>query len=51
MSVLESCGPDNDSPAMYMEMEIERETKVRVMGKKHKIDIMGTAIRYAMHDI
>ena len=42
-TVFDNCGAQ-DSPAMYMEEEMERQRRVKSSFKKKKMDVMGTAM-------
>lgn len=48
-SVLDSCGPGSNSPAAYMEEELQRETRFKK--NRRKMDVMGIAIESAYKDI
>jgi hypothetical protein len=52
ITVFEACGGDNNgsNPAQYMDMEMERESRFK-NGHKKRVDVMGSAMDAAMHDV
>jgi hypothetical protein len=51
-SVLDSCGASQiNTPSDYIEYETHRETRKHMTSKKKKMDIMGTAMTYAVDDL
>ncbi len=51
MSMFDSCGPTADSPAAYMDYEIERESRYKMATRRKKMDVMGAAMDMAISDI
>lgn len=51
VSMFDSCGPQGNSPADFMDYEIERESRIKIHNKRRKMDVMGAAMDMAMQDI
>lgn len=49
--MFDSCGPQNNSPAAFMDQELEREARVKMHARRKKMDVMGTAMDMAVKDI
>lgn len=52
ISVLDSCGSaaPMSTPSDYIEYELARQQRIETMQKKKRLDIMGTAMQYAVAD-
>ncbi len=51
VSLFDSCGPAGNSPAAYMDYELEKESRVKIHTRRRKMDVMGTAMEMAVDDI
>ncbi len=51
MSLFDGCGPSADTPAAYMEQELQKETRFKKNQKRRRMDIMGVAMESAMKDV
>ena len=51
VSLFDSCGVQGNSPADYMDYEIEKESRVKMHTRRRKMDVMGTAMDMAVKDI
>jgi hypothetical protein len=53
VSMFDGCGggPDANSPAAFMDQEMERDTRNKTHARRKKMDVMGTAMDMAMSDI
>jgi len=49
--MFDSCGANGNSPADFMDYEIEKESRIKINNKRRKMDVMGAAMNMAMHDI
>ena len=50
-TMLDSCGSTNmNTPSDYIEYELLRDHRITSTQKKKRIDIMGTAMHYAVDD-
>ena len=50
VSVLDTCDPAV-GPCEYMDQVITKETRIKVIGKKQKMDVAGNAMTSALIDI
>lgn len=51
LTIFDSCGAGANSPADFIEMEMEKESRVKIHNRRRKMDVMGTAMDMAMQDI
>lgn len=51
VSMFDSCGGQGNSPADFMDYEIEKESRIKMTSKRRKMDVMGAAMEMAVHDI
>ncbi len=49
VSMFDSCGGNAaDTPAGYMDYELEKESRVKMHTRRRKMDVMGTAMDMAV---
>lgn len=49
--MFDSCGPSEDTPASYMDYEIQKESRYKMATRRRKMDVMGAAMDMAIADI
>ena len=50
-SIFDACAGGGETPASYMDIELERESRIKMHTRRRKMDVIGTAMDMAMADI
>lgn len=50
-SIFDVCAGGGESPATYMDYELERESRIKMHSRRRKMDVIGTAMDMAITDI
>lgn len=50
-SLFDACAGGAESPAAYMDIELERESRNKMHNRRRKMNVIGTAMDMALTDI